>query len=1163
MAGPGGLSGWSQTVAGAINDAGEAPVPVTTLIDGVLTRHSSDYLREWTSTPPAWPTGMLRQPAQQWAVELEELLNDGLVFGRIAVVGWCLLDDEVARAASACGLLAGLAREVDPHLTEFLAPAGVRLLRRRAPVAALAVDLLPADVDLQGVVGGGALQRIALARTSTSARGVGAWAAAAGQDLYVGLGSRSRPIMEESRRDPSAMAFSRGGDLLVLGRQAPGLLRYRPATGQVVEETAWPGVAVAAASESGVAAVVGATATRSGALQIVWGLPDGGGGPVELPEFHREVTRLLVAGEHVAAMADGDLWFGGADREWGRSGFFEPVYAPSATTMAADESGVAVGGGDGIVNLRPWEPGGTGNGSEAAPWRRVPALPGQQLTVSSRGGGRTVVASENEVAVVRGDAVEARWRPDEGKTITAVALSPDGDTLAVAGTLMLKIWRLDAAPEIRLTSYTADTPDGEDLLGVQPTVDALAALIAARAVEPPLSVGLFGAWGSGKSFFMRRVEERVREITEESRSSMRPQASIWAWRNIRHVRFNAWQYAAADVWAGLLEQLVRELARRPRSGELELELPPELSEIERLRIERLAGGVAKADQAAEELRTARRDRNEAAEQVATAQAELRTAKAEAAKARASATHDIVGEGVVSALDEALGKAGLPPLGRDVRDTWARLQEARRSTESVGALVAGQRGVLKATLVAAPLLGLAVAVLWIWANAAAPGLSALVSSLLTLIVGGVVWLTRRSLEVQTRLQRIEEAEAAARAVEEEARLRQAEARTRLRDAAAAVEEARHRVEVAEEAVAAARAKVVTATPGSLVEEYLAGRHSSEDYRAMLGLIGVVRRDLDVIATGVQLHNQRITADGEPLDDVVNRVVLYVDDLDRCRPEVVVKVLEAVAMLMSFPLFVVVVAVDSHWIARSLLSVYPDMLTDDQVTTDHYLEKIFQLPVWLDQPAPEAVSTMARTLLGSTNGNGHTPAPEGGAAPNHAATDHPVAASSTAATAPEAVPTSAALRNIALATTPPQSILLEESESAAIATLAPLLTRSPRALKRYLNTYRLLKALVDPASLRLARVLLAISTGRPRLGEQLCSAIGDAPADTTLGSLVDRLAPQDRDWLAAYTDTSWRRETCASARPVVAQVRRFVFRTDLRSSEGSLGRAASDLAVLQRN
>src|SRR5262249_31727599 len=53
----------------------------------------------------------------------------------------------------------------------------------------------------------------------------------------------------------------------------------------------------------------------------------------------------------------------------------------------------------------------------------------------------------------------------------------------------------------------------------------------------------------------------------------------------------------------------------------------------------------------------------------------------------------------------------------------------------------------------------------------------------------------------------------------------------------------------------------------------------------------------------------------------RIVLYIDDLDRCEPEKVVEVLQAVNMLLSFQLFVVLVAVDARWLSRSLEMQYP--------------------------------------------------------------------------------------------------------------------------------------------------------------------------------------------------------------------------------------------------
>jgi hypothetical protein len=42
--------------------------------------------------------------------------------------------------------------------------------------------------------------------------------------------------------------------------------------------------------------------------------------------------------------------------------------------------------------------------------------------------------------------------------------------------------------------------------------------------------------------------------------------------------------------------------------------------------------------------------------------------------------------------------------------------------------------------------------------------------------------------------------------------------------------------------------------------------------------------------------------------LSRIILHVDDLDRCPPHVVVDVLQAVHLLLCFPLFTVIVAVD---------------------------------------------------------------------------------------------------------------------------------------------------------------------------------------------------------------------------------------------------------------
>ena len=107
-----------------------------------------------------------------------------------------------------------------------------------------------------------------------------------------------------------------------------------------------------------------------------------------------------------------------------------------------------------------------------------------------------------------------------------------------------------------------DTRAADDLstrLAIDPDVDALAALLAARAVEPPLSVGLFGEWGSGKTFFMRRLRRRVAELASDARDSGELQKDVAWHKRIVQIEFNAWHYAEGNLWASLVEHILGNL----------------------------------------------------------------------------------------------------------------------------------------------------------------------------------------------------------------------------------------------------------------------------------------------------------------------------------------------------------------------------------------------------------------------------------------------------------------------------------------------------------------------------------------------------------------------------------------------------------------------------
>jgi hypothetical protein len=119
----------------------------------------------------------------------------------------------------------------------------------------------------------------------------------------------------------------------------------------------------------------------------------------------------------------------------------------------------------------------------------------------------------------------------------------------------------------RLAGTTADTvPEpGEgrvraaDRLGTAADVDMLVSVLLARDTPLPLAVGLFGDWGSGKSFFMALMQERIAELADLAGKD-RPEAEPFC-RDVRQIRFNAWHYIDTNLWASLAATLFDELAQ--------------------------------------------------------------------------------------------------------------------------------------------------------------------------------------------------------------------------------------------------------------------------------------------------------------------------------------------------------------------------------------------------------------------------------------------------------------------------------------------------------------------------------------------------------------------------------------------------------------------------
>ncbi|WP_271254606.1 P-loop NTPase fold protein [Pseudanabaena sp. Chao 1811] len=167
--------------------------------------------------------------------------------------------------------------------------------------------------------------------------------------------------------------------------------------------------------------------------------------------------------------------------------------------------------------------------------------------------------------------------------VNSVAFSPDGKAI-VSGSddYTIRLWTLDGNPianladrrrQIEIPQGVAnDSAQGEDCLNVQDEIEAMATVLMLRSLQPPMAVAILGSWGSGKSFGMYLIQQRIEAIRRQELTRLQAWGDPNDFKDthimspyvghIYQISFNAWTYAKSDLWASLMQEIFYELNRQ-------------------------------------------------------------------------------------------------------------------------------------------------------------------------------------------------------------------------------------------------------------------------------------------------------------------------------------------------------------------------------------------------------------------------------------------------------------------------------------------------------------------------------------------------------------------------------------------------------------------------
>jgi len=200
---------------------------------------------------------------------------------------------------------------------------------------------------------------------------------------------------------------------------------------------------------------------------------------------------------------------------------------------------------------------------------------------------------------------------------------------------------------------------------------------------------------------------------------------------------------------------------------------------------------------------------------------------------------------------------------------------------------------------------------------------------------------------------------------------------------------------------------------------------------------------------------ISSDVEPIVNQIykDRILVIIDDLDRCEPNKAVEVLQAINLLLDFKSFIICLGIDARVITQAIETHYGNLLVNAEISGYEYLEKIVQIPFKIPEPSKGDIAYFIAQQLADPDQKEN---PQGTTLKD---LEGLRLEDLKGLTLKEIEHLTHDEINDLMPKGAESLLAFEETEKQAFKNFTPFIRRNPRHIKRLINIYRLVRILAE--------------------------------------------------------------------------------------------------------